>query len=135
MACSKRQFRWRLDRQSEINANRSVISINLIFSEIIANQYTQTGVFTSNANHIVKQTENSPYIPLRGKADGAFRKNYTNQPKHGQNKRENRDIHERQTKTNSYMETPNVWMTEPSTSVLESEIDGGITRIRMNKRS
>lgn len=98
---------------------------------MIANQYSiQTDVLTSNTNQIVKQTENSPYISSRGRSDGAFWKNYTNQPKHMQYQRKNRDGHE----TKNYMEAQKVRMTGPPMSVLESEIDGGITRIRMDKR-
>lgn len=94
---------------------------------MIVNQYIQSDVFTSNSNHIVKQTENSPYISSKGRADGVFRRNHTNQPKQMQSKRETPP-------NKNYMEAQNVRMTGPSMSVLESEIDGGITRIRMNKR-
>lgn len=100
---------------------------------MIASQYSQIDVFTNNTNHIVKQTENLSYISLKGRVNGSFRKNYTNQSKHMQNKLENRDVHERSQNRNC-MEAQNVRMTGPSMSILESEIDGGITRIQMKKR-
>lgn len=102
---------------------------------MIVNQYIQTNMFASNAsNHMVKQTENLPYISSRGRADGGLRKNYNNQPKNMQNKGDNPDVLFMRPKNKNYMEAKNIRIEGPPMSVLESEIDGGITRIGMNKR-